>query len=169
MTMQTQPSLWRPLWISTLCSALFIAVSSRSLPPLVASHFDAYGNVNGRMPNAVYVVLMLLIVIAAPLFVTILPIQSFRKSTTRINLPHRDYWLSPERQAATIFALSHYAIRFGIVLQVFLCYFHLVVVKANAGSTPSLVSDAFIAGAVAFFIIVLVWIVALLRRFQRIR
>ena len=167
MADKNQRSVWTPFWISALCSSSFVAISSRFLPPLVASHFDSAGHVNGRMPHATYAALTLVIVIVAPLFVTALPIRAFRKSAANINLPHREYWLAAERRTDTIDTLSRYAIRFGIVLQLFLCYFHLVVVEANIGSAPSLVSDAFTAGIVLLLITVLLWVVALFMRFQR--
>jgi serine/threonine-protein kinase len=72
------------------------------LPATVASHFDGSGRPNGWLSKemflAVYVgiVALLAVVFSAVRFIP----------TSLWNLPNRDYWLAPERRAATVARFS---------------------------------------------------------------
>jgi len=76
------------------------------LPERVASHFDMADRVNGWMSRtgflAVTVVLQVLI---AGLFLG-LPLLIERLPDALINVPHKDYWLAPERRRSTLAHMS---------------------------------------------------------------
>ncbi len=81
---------------------------SQSLPPVVASHFNAAGVANGWMPRATFVgfylgvVAFTTVIFLAVAFVTRVP-------GVRINLPNRDHWLATERRDSTLAWLSAWA------------------------------------------------------------
>lgn len=157
-----------PLLMLVAAAAIFVVLSSRTLPTIVASHFDASGQANGFMPRAIYVGLMLVIVALGPLLLAVLPMRTFRNPSARINLPHREYWLAPERRASTIDELSRQAVRFSMMLMAFLCYVHWLVVQANQALLPSLSLPWFVGGLLVFLGATLAWIVALMRRFLKV-
>ena len=129
--MQKNPST--PFFLLLLSGAvLFIASSSRSLPPLVASHFNDAGVANGFMPRDFYVRFMLAFVTLLPLALAFLPARTLEKPGVRLNLPHRDYWLAPARRAATLMFLRRQMTRMAGLTVLFICYAHWLVVGANA-------------------------------------
>lgn len=149
-------------------AALFVWISSRALPAVVASHFGVSGHANRLMRREAYVGFTLATVVLVPLLLVALPSWAFRNPKTRINLPHRDYWLAPQRRAQTVATLSTQLMRFAVLVLVFLCYVHWLVVKANQVTPPALAAHWLIAGLAAFLLATLVWVIALIRRFARI-
>lgn len=143
-----------------------MVVSSRSLPALVAAHFDAAGHANGYLPRTPYIVLMLLIAVLVPLLVVIVPNRAFTHPEARVNLPNREYWLAPERRAQTLRFLSRQTSIFAWALVIFLCYAQWLVVRANALEPPMLDSRAFLIGLALFLAYTLFWAVRLVRRFR---
>jgi len=148
-------------------AAVFIGASSRGLPAVVASHFDASGAANGFMPRGAYLLLMLAIGVGVPLVVVVGSGRALDSPRARINLPHRDHWLAPGRREETLAFIRRQMARFGIMLVVFLCYAHWLVVRANRASPPRLPSAWFMAGLGLFLAGVLVWSLVFLRRFRR--
>jgi uncharacterized membrane protein len=148
------------------CAAVYVGLSSRSLPALVATHFDVAGRANGYLPRAPYIAIMLLITVVVPLLVVIIPNRAFSHPEVRINLPNRDYWLAPERRAATVRFLTRQTSMFAWLVVVFLGYTQWLVVRANTLTPPAFDSRAFLTGLALFLVCTLFWIVRLLRRFR---
>src|SRR5664279_802164 len=150
-------------------AATFIWFTGGAMPPVVASHFAASGVANGFMPRGSYVAIMLGATIVAPVLVAlsgsltrILPVQL-------INLPHRQYWLAPQRRAATVASLAALSVHFASALVIFLCFVHWLVVKANAAQPPHLEQAPFFAGLALFVVAVALWFIYLLGRFRNVR
>ena len=148
------------------CAGVFICWSSRTLPPVVAAHFDAAGRANGYLGRGLYIAILLLITVLVPLLVLIIPSRALSHPDVRINLPNRDYWLAPERRAATIGFLMRQMSMFVWLLLAFLCYAQWLVVRANALSPPTLDSRAFLDGLVVFLACTVFWSARLVRRFR---
>jgi len=134
------------LLLYLIAASLYLVRTAGQLPTLVASHFGASGAANGFMPRTTYVSLMLLITLGVPLLLAILPGVAIRMPGARINLPHRDYWLAPERADKTVDRLSGYMTCHAIAVGVFLCYAQGLVVRANGQGSPHLSSAAMVAG-----------------------
>lgn len=166
----TEPTPQRTLLAATLlliaCGAVFIWLTSQSLPPLVATHFDSAGHVNAYMPRGSYVALLLGIALVVPLFLVITPRGAFSSPGLQINLPNRDYWLAPERREETIRFLARQTSVFAWLVVLFLCYVQWLVVRANALTPPSLNSAALVSGLMVFLVCTTSWIVRLIVRFR---
>jgi hypothetical protein len=150
-----------------LCAGVFIWLSSQSLPAVVASHFDAAGQVNGHMPRGPYIAILMSITLLTPLFVVLVSNRALSAPNARINLPNRNYWLAPERRAETIGFLSRQMATLAAMLVVFLCYVQWLVVRANARTPPVLDSRSLRAGLVALLVCMLVFTLRLVQRFRR--
>jgi Protein of unknown function (DUF1648) len=98
------------------------------LPDFVASHFSASGAQTAWMPKSGF----LFVYAAAILLVGLVMLAAAHAPGTvpdhRINLPHREYWLAPERRAETLgyfkrfffwFGAATYALFFDIFGQAF--------------------------------------------------
>jgi Protein of unknown function (DUF1648) len=149
-------------------AAFFVWVTSRSLPEVVASHFGASGVASGFMPRAFYVRFILAFVVGLPLALVFLPSLAFSNPKARFNLPNREYWLAPDRRTETIEFLRQHLARFGLMLVVFLCYAHWLVVRANTVVPPSLSSPWFIGGLGVFLVSALVWAKVFVGRFRNV-
>jgi uncharacterized membrane protein len=145
--------------------AVFVWLTSASLPPVVASHFDASGVANGSMARTVYVRFMLALIVGLPALFALIS-YAIATPGARVNLPNRDYWLAPERRPQTVSYLRTHLARFSMVLVVFLCYVHWLVVRANEVSPAQLSNRAMFAGLGAILVFALVWTRLLLRRFR---
>jgi uncharacterized membrane protein len=151
-----------------VAAGAFVWLTSVDLPPVVASHFGPGGAANGFMDKNTYTVLMLALVVGVPALVAssaqlvrVLPPQL-------INLPNRQYWLAPERRAATLEALASLTLRFAVALAVFLCFVHWLVIRANAVQPPRLPETWLFVGLAVFGAATLAWLVMLFRRFRRV-
>lgn len=155
-------------WVTLALGAAFVWFSSDALPPTVASHFGPGGTVDGFMPQSLYRLIMLLMAAGAPAFLYWFPKRLFRQPQARINLPNRDHWLAPPRRAASIEFLSVHAGLFALMMTLFLCYVHWLVVLANRVSPPRLSPDGFFAGLAVYLIATGLWLLVLFRRFRRV-
>ena len=155
-----------PLFV--LSVATYVWLSSQALPEVVASHFGPSGRANGFMPREAYAQLMAGLIVALPLLVVYLPNALMRRGAGAINLPHRQYWLAPERREQTIERLCRGSFGFGYLLVAFLGYVHQVVLLANRVIPPGLPLEWFVGGLVAFVVGMLGYAFLFLRPFLRV-
>lgn len=147
---------------------VFIWLTSAALPSNMASHFGAGGAANGFMSRGAYVGVMLGVTLIAPLLVALSGQLVNVLPTRLINLPHREYWLAPQRRAATIASLSRLSVYFASALVVFLCFVHWLVVRANEAPVPRLEPVPMFVGLGLFLAGTAVWLIVLVRRFGRV-
>ncbi len=135
------------------------------LPESVASHFGASGRPNAWMGKEsflkIYLAVLALIAVLFPCIGFIL-----RKTpASLINLPNKDYWLSPERGQDTIDFLSRQFLWFGsatflLLLDIFHQSFMVQIGKARALEHPV----ASIAVYIGFSVL---WSIGLIAKFIR--
>ncbi|MCP4574377.1 MAG: DUF1648 domain-containing protein [bacterium] len=129
---------WGIFAATLLIAVIHIAWSGTVLPERVASHFGVSGQADGwSTPSgfmAVYVVtiaLMALVFGGPSVFFPRLPDSAF-------SIPRREYWMAPERRAATLARFTGQFLVFGAATNVFLVAIMHIVVRANlaAASAP---------------------------------
>lgn len=157
----------RLLLVTLVFATGFMLVTGSSLPPVVASHFVAGGTANGFMPRATYLFTIIALLVGLPLLVALISSFATILPTRFINLPNREYWLAPERQADSLDYLRKQGARFGVILAVFLCFVHWLVVRANARSPALFPESLFFAGMAAFLVGLVVWLVGFIAHFRR--
>ena len=157
-----------PLFLGPLAlAALFVWQTSARLPAVVATHFGAAGVPNGYMSHAFYLRFMLVFVVLLPWLVNFSLERILAAPNARINLPNREHWLSDAQRSQTIEYLLRHMRYFGLLLAVFLCGVHWLVVSANAVAPPALDNTRFGIFLGAYLLALVAWIVALRRRFRR--
>jgi uncharacterized membrane protein len=131
--------------------ALAVARSAAAfdrLPLRMASHFDAAGRANGFMPRdqffviyAVFSLGTLAVLLAIPLLGRALPMGL-------LNIPHREYWLVPERIGFVHQKLAAFGAWFAVWLSALLYALLECVLQANlqrnaldAGVLPAVLSS----------------------------
>jgi hypothetical protein len=121
-------------YILVLLSLAQAAWQHGRMPETVASHFDALGRPDAWGPRGTLTAWHVVAVLAmAGLFEGIARVQRLIP-TELINLPHREYWLAPERREETFARLDTMTRLLGCaVLAFFIGLFHLVY-RANSGA-----------------------------------
>lgn len=160
-------SSWLVFLLLVALAAVFVTVSSLSLPSTVGSHFTVGGSADGFMSRDAYRGLMVGVVVGVPLLMALVS-DIVRVLPSRfVNLPNRDYWLGPERKTETIAYLSHQGRVFGLLIAGLLCYIHWLVVLANRQHPPHFPESPFAGGFVTFIVAVAVWLVMFIVHFRR--
>lgn len=156
---------WVVFALLLLAAAAFIAITSQSLPDIVASHFSGSGQADGYMPRRTYIIFMGVVTLAVPLSIVV--VQALMVSRPdRLKLRNRDYWLAPERREKTLEFLNVHAMRFAAMLLLFLCVVHWLLLKANEVQPAHLDSGLFITALASFLVAMVVWLVAMFLRFR---
>jgi uncharacterized membrane protein len=154
--------------LASLGTYLFALASSvQQLPATVASHFDAHGVANGWMDRTLFLLLMVLVGLLMPGMAVLLSVLLRWVPDSQINLPHREYWLAPERRAATIAEIPRRFLWLSSWTLVFLLGIHVFVVDANQRD-PNHLSSAIWGWLVIYLASIAIWATALVRHFLRV-
>jgi hypothetical protein len=159
---------WIAFALALLFAILYISNTLSSLPPMVASHFDAAGFPTARMTRAFYAKFVFGIGVGFPIAIVALLSVVYSKAGD-MKLPNRDYWLAPERIAQTRALLVSHAVWFGCLLVAMVCYTHWLVLAAHRNVPPHLSNQMVMGGLLVFLGVALGWVIALLRAFRRPR
>jgi hypothetical protein len=162
-----------PIAALIICYALFftcVIASYSDLPAKVASHFDLLGRPNGWMSREACVSFTVGLGIVAPAFTIVMMGGAGRIPVSFLNLPHRDYWLTPDRRQAALAILLRYSIWFSCLMVLFLTGLHWLIVEANCQSESPHLSGIGISTIAGGFVIGTgIWTALLLRHFSKIR
>lgn len=152
--------------LSAACAAYFLW-STAGLPETVASHFVAGGRANAFMSRSDYFWFMGFMALLLPQLIgLVMGVLPRVLPPSLINVPHRDYWLAPQRLGETRRMLARQGRAFAAMMTVFLCFVHGLVVKANLSQPPVLDEKPFVVGLLAFFLAVCAWLGLFLSRFR---
>ena len=158
-------------WLALACLlaafVAFVAHSSGQLSARVATHFDLHGKPNGWMTRAQHLKFTLGVGVGTPVFILGVFAAVAKMKGWGLNIPHKAYWLAPERQQATFDFLRGHSLWLAGLLVVFHAALFESIVIANSQS-PALLSTSHTTGLIGGFLtLLLVWIVILLMRFRR--
>jgi hypothetical protein len=148
-------------------SAAVIVTTSADLPPMVASHFAAGGRASGSMPRDDYRLLMLALAVLMPATIMLSLAALPRVAPALVNVPNARVWLTPPHRETTLASLAARGAIAGILLTVFICAVHLLVVRANALTPAHIDADALGGVVGAFMLAIAAWAVALIVRFRK--
>jgi signal transduction histidine kinase len=156
------------MWVLGMLITAFLillALSAGFLPPHVASHFNFYGDADGWMARETMLLLMGAVGAGLPLFIVASVFLTQFLPNSVINLPNRDYWLSPERRASTHRWLLSSAQWMACLIVLLMMALHVLVVCANRQPRPHLFSPAAYALLGFFVLAEFTWLVVLVRHF----
>jgi uncharacterized membrane protein len=137
------------------------------LPGRVASRFNFEGEPIAWMPKATFVIFNVVLLLAMPLFLLSLSWLSMKLPNSMINLPHRDYWLAPERKRQTAASFFVLMLWLTVAVELFLTAIVGLVYRANMGH-PNLMRETpfyFLGG---FLAVMIVWVLCFYMKFKRI-
>jgi hypothetical protein len=155
--------------LGLLCAGylIFIAGSTSLLPERVAIHFGGGGEANGWMSRSADLAFFGGLGVGLPLFFIVLSLVTGLVPARFVNLPHREYWLSPERQAQTRAYISHQMIWMGCLTVLFLAGIHYLTILANRATPPHLPMGLFLTLTGGFLSGVAAWSIVFTRHFLK--
>ena len=139
-----------------------LALYAPSLPERMASSFGADGHARDSMSARGFVTFFVVLVVAMTALFAGLAVGLSRIPDALINLPHKEYWLAPDRRAATFARVAtFFAIMACAMLTMFDVLF-VATVHANRVSPPRMPPWIFwptFGAFLATVIVALVWFV----------
>ncbi len=146
---------------------VYLACSARLLPEQVAIHFGAGGQPNGWMSRSTHSLFMGALGVGLPLIFAVLALVNRSVPARFINLPHREYWLSPERQSQTCTYISHQLLWLACLEVLFFAGIQFLVVDANRMAPVQMPMEKFLPIVAGFLVAVVLWIIAFIRHFGK--
>jgi uncharacterized membrane protein len=135
------------------------------LPETVASHFNAAGEPDGWMSRGVFLGFLAGIsLLYVALFLGAAALVR-RAPAAVVSLPNKEYWLAPERAAATRRAIAGELFKVAAATQVLMIVITQLTVEVGLGRRQTL-SDVSWVALVVYVGIVIWWLIALFRRFR---
>ena len=161
-------SIARPLHLLSAVAAVgVVAWSHAGLPEQVAIHFNASGVADSfasrstsQLLLAGTVVVMTVIFWGIAALIRVVPVSM-------VNIPHREYWLAPERKERTVASIGAWGHWFGAGVNLFLGWVAYLAAQANLASPPRLDPTPMISGLVVFGAVATAGVIGLVVRFAR--
>ncbi|MHB8502534.1 MAG: DUF1648 domain-containing protein [Candidatus Acidiferrales bacterium] len=99
--------------VLAVLAAIYFWSNYAQLPNVVASHFNAHGIPNGWQSKSMFFAFFAGAVALASLLTFGVPGIISKMPMNLINLPHKEYWLAPERKSETLALLNNSFAWFG--------------------------------------------------------
>jgi len=138
-----------------LCVALRVWLVWDALPERIASHFGASGQPNAFQDKQSFVTLSLGMMTLMYALFGLMPRLLPALPPRMVNVPNREYWLSPERREASIRKLVDHLSMVGVMTQLFMVAVYELVIRANLAraaldnSTMFVLLGLFYAGVIS--------------------
>ena len=151
-------------WVAMVAQIL---ATAPLLPARVATHFDLAGKPNGWMTRSTHVSATIAFGFLVPGFILGIAALIRYLNGPGCNIPHRDYWLAPERRTATMDFIFNHCVWLGCLLVVFHMGLHQVILWANQAQPVALSSVQMNLLSGAMLSGVILWVILLIVRFLR--
>jgi uncharacterized membrane protein len=158
---------WCILGLLWLALAGYVWFTLPQLPEHVATHFGASGEPNGWMTRVGHVQFTLVMSAVVTLFVLGIFAIVRHCQGWGLNIPHKDYWLAPERREETFDFIQRQGLWFAGLFIVFLAGIHHSILAANARTPVRLPTSEVTWIAGSFIVASVVWVVVFIVRFSR--
>jgi uncharacterized membrane protein len=140
---------------------------AHSLPDIVGSHFGTSGLASAWQTKVAFFSVELAIIVLAAIISFGVPRLIAAMPASAINLPNKDFWLSPERREETFSFLRMQMAWFGCALLAFLLFVMELVFRANLQTPPRLNNAAFVPALVVFLVFSTSWTIRFMVHFYR--
>lgn len=160
-----------PCFVCALTLVLFVAsvfYFGAALPERVASHFNAEGLADGWMSRTSHLKLFTAVGVSLSVFVVGICylIRFFPPSS--LNVPHADYWRSPEHFPEACDYLFWNSFWLSTVLLVWMGGIHYFLVQANLATPPTLDTRALAFLSAVLIGGLILWVITLVRYFWKV-
>jgi hypothetical protein len=157
------------LGILVIGAIALILKTSQQLPEQVATNFTGNEGLASmrRLSRSYYQLMILGMILMTPLSLSYLCVV-LRRFPNRVNIPHRDYWFSPEQRQATLLFLDIHFCWLSCLVVGFITIVHWLIFQANLASPVRLETRYWLAEFVVFFGLGGLWAFQLFKRFRHI-
>jgi uncharacterized membrane protein len=142
-------------------------LTAPQLPERVATHFGASGEANGWMTRDGHVRFLLLMGFAVPAFLVGVFALVRRLGGRGLNIPHKDYWLAPEREEETFAFIQRQGFWMAALFIGFFAAIQRSIVVANSHSPATLTAKDAAWSLGPFVVAMFIWIACFIGRFFR--
>ncbi len=150
-----------------LCFFGCLALAKPNLPERMATHWNGSGRPDGWMSSSEHLRYMIEFGLGFPLVVPVLCYLA-RFVPRGFNIPHRDYWLAPERRGEFFGYFFRHSLWFACMALLFVIGVHFSIIHANA-SAQAYFSPLLVSGLAGPFLIgTAIWVVKLIRYLNRV-
>lgn len=132
------------------------------LPERVASHFDGAGQADGWSSKSEFLITNLVLVAGIGLLFLGIAALLDKVPNAWINLPNKDYWLAPDRRAATLDVIQRQMEWLGAATVVLLLGITQLTIEANLTGRPAL-GEVFWVLFGGYMLFMAVWLVRFVR------
>jgi len=162
--MKIRPSV--TIWtVSTIASIASVLLLAASLPERVATHFGTSGQANGWMTHSSHLIFFILFAIGFSSFVIGISYIIRFLPASMLNVPHAEYWRSPEHYRKACDFLFLHSFWFGALSSIWVAALHYLIVQANR-TTPAVLDSAKMGGlTLAFLTGTGLWVAAMIWHF----
>lgn len=160
-----------PQWLYVLllvCGAIGAAHYYPLLPERMASHFASDGTPNGWQPKEIFLLLMGMVAGVTAIIGFLAPALIAGRPASQINLPNKEYWLAPERRAATMQFVAAQMRWFSCAVLFVILFGGYEAIQANLRSVVRFDSQTMLIVMVGFVVFVLLWVFGFVRHFSRV-
>jgi uncharacterized membrane protein len=161
---------WGALWLLLVVLGIYgamVAYYRPLLPERLATHFGPSGRPDGWMSRDGFLTFLGLFLPGMWAFLGGLGALMSRLPVDQINLPHKEFWLAPERAAATYGYLRGFMLNLNTAVMALLLALAQSTFQANLRPEPRLGSGSALL-MIAFIGFVLYSILTLYGRFKRL-
>lgn len=164
------PRLIDALLLATVAAAVAVVWGTGlGLPPLIATNFGVLGDATGYGERNQHLWMMTLLAVGLPLSLGYGLGPLAGREGQRLSIPHKAYWLAPERRGATLAAMTTRGKLMATILAAYPIGLHLLIVQAQRHQPPRLSHGLMLALHGALILGMLAWVVELNLRFGRTR
>ena len=153
------------LVVLMVCQAIYFYPM---LPAMLASHFNLAGDPNDFMPKPLYFLVNFLVLGMLSLGFLLLPASILKAPKERIRLPHKEYWLAPERIHEADAHIRSFMVRIGNAVLLLFVFVNQMVFQFNASGARQLPGRMMLGAIIAFVVFAVVWSGMFLRKFYQI-
>ncbi|MDD5093918.1 MAG: DUF1648 domain-containing protein [Dehalococcoidia bacterium] len=156
------------LWLlgTALIGILLQIYYYSQLPDRVATHFGAGGLPNDWMSKGANMAMAIGLILFLSLIFGLLPLLIKKVPPRFVNLPKREYWLSPENRENTLTRLASSMSVLGVATNVFILYVLHLAYRTNQSHPVKLNEGMFWPALGSFMTFAAVWSVLLVIRFN---
>jgi hypothetical protein len=137
------------------------------LPDRLASHFDAFGAPNGWMMKPAFFAVCIAAILTSSVVGFLVPRAIAASPDAKIRLPHKEYWLAPERRGETFRFLKRYFAWYGCALLLIEVLAIEFAIGANYNVPIRFPAGPMLLIVGAFLVFNLFWTVQIFRRFSK--
>jgi uncharacterized membrane protein len=137
------------------------------IPAILGSHFARGGFINGWQTKTALFSTELAIIVLATVVSFGIPRVIAAMPVSVINLPNKDFWLSPERRNDTMSYIRVWSAWIGCALLAFWLFVMELVFRANLHTPSQLNTAAFVPAILSFLAFVAISILRLILHFSR--